>query len=254
MTLGELTAYRGQSMSNHEIGNRCNSSPRDAKAELGAAIFNNGLDRGVRSVTKLYPPCGRIKQWSDFANEFTRVDYGWQPQRLVGSRRVLLSIQNDIGYHFNDISLLDRAFSLTDFQATQLGYLGDAVLDLLAAEYWLLDDTICEAGQISHMKDVSTTNNLLAIVAVRWRWHQAVTGSAKGTLNGAAKTIAIVDAKRTRKKVSSRWWQKLMIPKGFGDLVESMVGAIYLDAKFDVDKVRPIFDKCIRPVITELLG
>ncbi|KAG0001522.1 Dicer-like protein 2 [Modicella reniformis] len=226
-----------------------------AKARLGAAVLEGGLEAGLNEVKGIIAPSSEICRWSDFAVTFTKCISNWGPQALVALLPDLRALEKSLGHEFKDISLLDRALALDTLPATQMETLGDAVLDVLAAEYWLLEGSESAPSTIAHLKATCTTNSFLAVIVARFSWLEpTITDEIhKESLRKAVATIIAEDSKAASGAVE-RWWENLRTPKVFGDLVESIVGAIYLDAEFDLDAVRPMFDKCIRPVIVELLG
>ena len=137
---------------------------------------------------------------------------------------LLDKLQKKLNYRFNDLSLLERALThssmlgeqddekLSDLERgdyEQLEFIGDSVLELWVRAALLQEFSHREVGDLSKMADLLVSRATLVEVA--------------GDL-GVARFVRLGSAAPTQ----GRGYRRIL-----ADIVEALIGAVYLDASYD---------------------
>ncbi|CAE6449693.1 unnamed protein product [Rhizoctonia solani] len=132
----------------------------------------------------------------------------------------------------------------------RLEFLGDAVLDMLVVQSFFSDEEKWSPHNMTLIK-ASSIGWILIIkrlkLYVRVPWFRTVP-SRLSALNRvyteaveACKQKALTDAQRLK------YWSKLVAPKALGDVVESLLGAIYVSSGFSISRVKTVYDRLLKP-------
>lgn len=139
-----------------------------------------------------------------------------------------VDVEQQLGYSFADATLLERALTHRSAQASQangnyerLEYIGDAVFDLAVAHLLSIKHEHASEGELSKMRAALVNATSLAGIARRISLGKFVKLSRSEMANGASDRSSIL-----------------------ADVLEAIVGAIYLEAGFEV----------ARECISRLLG
>ncbi|KAM7495227.1 hypothetical protein LguiB_029836 [Lonicera macranthoides] len=162
----------------------------------------------------------------------------------------LEEVEDIIGYKFKDRSLLQRAFTHTTYRDDscssyeRLEYVGDSVLGLLIAKehYSLYSDL--GPGMLTRLRAPNVDKEKLARVAVthnldKYLRHKKplldtqIREFKKAILDYPSHSNGLIDA-----------------PKDLSDIVESTIGAIFLDSGSSLDTTWKVVEKLLQPVIT----
>ncbi|KAF9991716.1 Endoribonuclease Dicer [Entomortierella chlamydospora] len=130
------------------------------------------------------------------------------------------------------------------FTYERLEFLGDAVLDILAAFYFLGRNQQISEGDLC--KDVSDSTNNAALGALclesKYYGHSRHRGLEKHIIDGEQAFLT--------KKRQACYWTRLLIPKVcFANIIESAFRAVFLDSGFDLEAVGYVFDKIACPFL-----
>ncbi|XP_027171833.1 ribonuclease 3-like protein 3 [Coffea eugenioides] len=158
-------------------------------------------------------------------------------------------IEEIIGYKFHDPSLLQEAFTDSSFKENclsyeRLEYIGDSVLNLLMAKehYFLYPELL--PGNLTKLRAANVNTEKLARVAVKCNLHKFL---------------------RHKKPLLSRQIQEfseaisayplhstglVAAPKVLADIVESLIGAIFLDSNSSLDTTWQVVKNLLQPMIT----
>lgn len=135
-------------------------------------------------------------------------------------------------YTFNCPHLALEALSHPSFDKTgtfrsyqRLEFLGDSLLDFVITRYLYLFDLSLNPADLTNLRAFIVCNESLGIIAVRTGLYKYVLHNSD-TLRVAMKNIEL-DSGKGLKNVS----------KVFGDIVESLIGAIFLDCDGDMNTV-----------------
>ncbi|KAI3464893.1 hypothetical protein Pfo_021556 [Paulownia fortunei] len=161
-------------------------------------------------------------------------------------------MKETIGYEFRNPSLLQQAFthySYLDQDKTstasyeRLEYMGDAVLSFFIAKEHFTMYPDLPPGQLTKLRAANVDNEKLARVALKYQLHRFLRHK-KPRLAGQIKAFeeAIV-----RYPMHSSGL--VDAPKALADVVESLVGAIYVDSN-SMDTTCKIVKNLLQPMIT----
>ena len=138
----------------------------------------------------------------------------------VDSKLDLNSLEEKIGYEFKDIGLLKNSLVHRSFgnenkrykkiNNERLELLGDAVLDLIVAEYLYKNHTNYTEGDLAKIKSMAVSEPVLAKVSRKLGLGEYLYLSRGELLTGGRDRSSIL-----------------------GDLFEAVLGAVYLDSDFD---------------------
>ncbi|GFP97060.1 dicer-like protein 4 [Phtheirospermum japonicum] len=162
------------------------------------------------------------------------------------------ALENLLGYKFAHKGLLIQAFVHPSFNNhlggcyQRLEFLGDAVLDYLITSYLYSVYPKLKPGQLTDLRSVSVNNTSFADVAGRWSFHKFIFCDS-AVLREAMTTYVngIGRSEPQKKHIDEK-----ICPKALGDLVESCMGAIFLDTGFDLKHVWKIMLSFLDPIIS----
>ncbi|KAB7502303.1 putative aarF domain-containing protein kinase 1 [Armadillidium nasatum] len=148
-------------------------------------------------------------------------------------------VEKAINYRFKDKSFLISAFthpSYTNNKVTdcyqRLEFLGDSILDYLITGYLFSKNQSYTPGQLTDLKSHYVKNETLARIAVQFNFHKYMFHMAPKLDNTIQKFIHMLeqgeyDFNTEDDKVEA---EDVEVPKALGDLVESLIGAVYQDS------------------------
>ncbi|KAG9456245.1 hypothetical protein H6P81_000753 [Aristolochia fimbriata] len=152
-----------------------------------------------------------------------------------------------LGYKFLRKGILIQAFMHPSHNQhsggcyQRLEFLGDAVLDYLITSYLYSAFPDLKPGELTDLRSMAVNNNSFAHLAVSLSFHSFLI-SDSSSLSKAIKKFSDFVQLSDKDKDSV---EEPSCPKVLGDLVESCVGAILLDAGFDL--------KCVWKVVLAFL-
>ncbi|TRY74454.1 hypothetical protein TCAL_10094 [Tigriopus californicus] len=181
---------------------------------------------------------------------------------LVLVKKAQLSmVEQKIGYQFREKSWLLQALTHCSYNSNnftdsyeRLEFLGDAVLDYLVTCHLVSKYPDKDPGEITILRSSLVCNNTLAKVTVQNQIHKFLLHSspqifkkihdyANYTLNELNELHANDSAKVTLSNLdllnenTCPVLEDVEIPKVLGDVLEALLGAVYIDSKFDLPLV-----------------
>ncbi|KAL6543544.1 endoribonuclease Dicer [Orobanche hederae] len=162
------------------------------------------------------------------------------------------ALENLLGYKFTHKGLLIQAFVHPSFNNhlggcyQRLEYLGDAVLDYLMTSYLYSVYPKLKPGHLTDLRSAAVNNISFADVAGRLSFHKFIICDSS-VLREAMTTYVngIGRSEQLKKHIDEE-----MCPKALGDLVESCMGAIFLDTGFDLKHVWEVMLSFLNPIIS----
>ncbi|KAK4577216.1 hypothetical protein RGQ29_027643 [Quercus rubra] len=151
-------------------------------------------------------------------------------------------VEEILGYKFKNKSLLEEAFTDSSFSGElpsyeRLEYVGDAVLNLLfTKEHYTLYPNL-SSGPLTRLRAANVDTDKLARVAIRHGLHRYLRHKKpllgeQGILEYPLHSNGLIDA-----------------PKALADIVESSIGAVFIDCSSSLDIVWKVFKSLLEPLI-----
>ncbi|KAH9653048.1 Endoribonuclease Dicer [Citrus sinensis] len=159
-------------------------------------------------------------------------------------------IESKIGYEFTVKFLLQEAIthaSVQEFYCYQrLEFLGDSVLDLLITWHLYQSHTDIDPGELTDLRSASVNNENFAQATVKKNLYKHLQHCS--TLLLSQITEYVKSFPKPGETTDSG--PSMKAPKALGDLLESIVGAVLIDTKLNLDEVWRIFKPILSPIVT----
>ncbi|XP_060189513.1 ribonuclease 3-like protein 3 [Lycium barbarum] len=163
--------------------------------------------------------------------------------------RLVEEVEEIIAYKFKNRDLLHQAFTHSSFEANcvsyeRLEYIGDSVLNLLIAKEHYFDYPYLPPGKLTRLRAANVDTEKLARVAIKYNLHhylrhkkpllkRQVEEFRDAMLEYPLHSAGLIDP-----------------PKVLADIVESLIGAIYIDSNFCMDTTWQVVKDLLQPLIT----
>ncbi|KAG0221005.1 Dicer-like protein 1 [Mortierella sp. GBA43] len=235
------------------------------EASLGAAYLSGGATNGFHAAKVLGIPFGEFSTWDDFERVYSEAkavrekEEGKTKTPLTYTQLTTIrDAEKLLGYRFKDPYLFVEAMTHASHIRNdpicyqRLEFLGDAVLDFQVVRHYYEKYYDAPPGAITLVKDASVNNQVLGAISIEWGLHKFLSHYSPALFSAIARTIVLVDDKRERspnKTLGHEYWNDLTMPKVLGDLVESTLGAVFVDSGFDVQVVTDLFMRMIKPFL-----
>ncbi|KAI8356371.1 hypothetical protein B0O80DRAFT_447293 [Mortierella sp. GBAus27b] len=237
---GRLTAYRVSAW----IGFR-NLGHATELESIGDACINGGVEDALqRTLPLLAKPLDGIRHWKDFGTTFQARPH---IKRYPTNAPNLSEVETILGYVFNDKNLLLEALNAksgpdNNFPSYQrLEYLGDAVVEMVAIVFWTREYPSVDGRTIKVLAAESVSNRALQTVCLgtglwKYVWNNRLDPEI-------AKKVkkSLIMAERTWP--DSMYWRKAALWKPLADVVESVLGAVFMDCGLELPVVADVYEK-----------
>ncbi|KAF8344148.1 uncharacterized protein EI90DRAFT_3284602 [Cantharellus anzutake] len=232
------------------------------EALTGASFLCGGIDLALYTGTRLGLCFGGETPWPMRGYTLTGAQ---EDERRAG---VLRPLEMSLGYSFKHRHLLLEALTHPTFAKNvsyqRLEFLGDEVIDLLVTQYLFLAYPEATPGQITWAKSRSVCNPTLATLSVRSLSLHKYMLSASSKLESSIRSYIEQSGNVPYAQLVVETWN-YDPPKPLSDLFEAVIGAVFVDTSFDLERtfgvLRPLFadvlevvgPKMPRDPITELM-
>ncbi|XP_073142541.1 endoribonuclease Dicer homolog 3-like isoform X6 [Henckelia pumila] len=132
-----------------------------------------------------------------------------------------------------------------DRKLQRLEFLGDSVLDILITRYFYENHKDIGPKGLTNLRSASVNKNNFAFYTVRNNLHPHIlhrSESLRDQISSFAKYVSGMS--------SMTLSPEIIIPWALGDLFESIVGAILIDSKLDLDEVWKVVEPLLSPIVT----
>lgn len=227
------------------------------EASLGAAYLSGGLESGLKCAIEMKIPFDDLQTWSDFWPAFVASREKVPPRtEFLALRSVNIHrIQEIADYTFDTRLLVVEALthaSLPNSSAPcyqRLEFLGDAILDFLVIKYLFNKYPEADPGRITDLKDACVNNHVLGIVAIENGLHSHIIHYSGILIRAIENTVNEIEKIKEAGQDVGEYWLELTIPKVLSDVVESMLGAVFVDSHFNLEPVQALFEKWLVPLL-----
>lgn len=227
------------------------------EASLGAAYLSNGLEGGLHAAIQLQIPFDEIKTWTDFNPTFEESRKKVPARAEIRALRLLNipKLTEIIGRDFAKPLLLVEALTHASLPNStspcyqRLEFLGDAILDFLVIRYLFSKYPDADPGIITDLKDSCVNNHILGIICIETKLYKHIIHYS-GRLVRAIEVFQneVQEAKDSGEAVGE-YWVDFNIPKVLSDVVESMLGAAFVDSGFRLEACEELFAKWFLPIL-----
>ncbi|PIN21171.1 Ribonuclease III [Handroanthus impetiginosus] len=165
------------------------------------------------------------------------------------SLRGLEEVEKIIGYSFKNRNLLSQAFTHPSYHKDcvsyeRLEYVGDSVLNLLITKEQFSMYPDLPPGLLTPLRAANVDTEKLARVAVHHNFHRYI---RLGTPVLRRQIQAFIDALPKHPLHSHGL---INAPKVLADVVESTVGAVFVDSNYSIDATWEVASDLLQPIIT----
>ncbi|XP_022760080.1 ribonuclease 3-like protein 3 [Durio zibethinus] len=168
-------------------------------------------------------------------------------QNIIDSLPNLNEVEEILGYGFTNKRLLEEAFTHVSLghglSNERLEYVGDSVLNLLFTKHQYFEYPDLPPGVLTRLRAANVDTEKLARVAIKHGLHRFLRHK-KPLLE---KQIRQFSQEIQRYPLHSNGL--VDVPKALADLVESVIGAVFIDANFSIDIVWKVFKDLLEPII-----
>ncbi|KAM0346655.1 hypothetical protein ACHAPU_005367 [Fusarium lateritium] len=239
------------------------------EALIGAAYLmskDDNMDLAVKAVTRMVK--SKNHKMNTFADYFVLYKApAWQMTDARDQQRKLAQKVVDItGYLFRHPPLIKSAFrnsSLTlggvpTYQ--RLEFLGDALLDMIIVDYLYHNFPEADPQWLTEHKMAMVSNQFLGYLCFKLGLYKNLE-SMITNYNPAGCVSEIEVAEEDARKEAEEegvpmrmdFWVKLEPPpKRYADMIEALIGAMFVDSDYDLSVVKNFFTKLIKPYFEDM--
>ncbi|XP_031263368.1 ribonuclease 3-like protein 3 [Pistacia vera] len=157
-------------------------------------------------------------------------------------------VEEILGYEFNNKGLLEEALTHSSYSEKlsyeRLEYVGDSVLNVLFTkeQYFLYPDL--PPGSLTRLRSANVNTEKLARVAIKLGLHRFLRHK-KPLLEEQIREFseAILDYPLHSNGLVD-------VPKDLADIIESTIGAVFIDSHCSIDTVWKVFKGLLQPIIS----
>ncbi|KAF2838659.1 hypothetical protein M501DRAFT_1031732 [Patellaria atrata CBS 101060] len=230
------------------------------EALIGAAFMEYNIpgvwnpelwENAIKAVTALVDDDNhRMQKWEDYVAAYVIPAY--QTDQSTASQRDLAEkVAKEHPYKFNYPRLLRSAFLHPSYPYTweklpsyqRLEFLGDALLDMTCITHLFYRFPGKDPQWLTEHKMAMVSNKFLGAVCVKIGFHRHLRfNHAQIECQVREYAIEIQEAERESKGARDYWTTVKAPPKCLPDIVESYVGALFIDSNFNYGEVQRFFD------------
>ncbi len=189
--------------------------------------------------------------WSDYTRAY--VIPKWQKLSARMSELHLAErVEKEAGYEFNNARLLHCAFNhpsnammkegVPSYQ--QLEFLGDALLDMVCVNHLIYNYPDKDPSWLTEHKMAMVNNSFLGALCVKLGFQRHIRLTTPSLMSQIKEYCASLRAAEEAAEGAVTYWMTVSDPpKALADVVESYLGAMFLDSGFDYGQILGFFRK-----------
>jgi endoribonuclease Dicer len=238
------------------------------EATMGAAYLAGGVELGLKSAIALQIPFDHMTEWKHFNETYTESRAQLKARVKEASKRHLKldHLEEITGYRFrNPLLVIEALTHASEPNSTvpcyqRLEFLGDGILDFLVVNYLFHKYPDYEPGRMTDIKDGCVNNRVLGAMCLEMGLNKHIIHFSSKLMGAITQFAREVELIKDSGEDIGEYWSDLDVPKVLSDVVESVLGAIFVDSGFDFDTVQksfnffmiPFFDKYVQPDILKV--
>ncbi|KAI1792952.1 hypothetical protein LXA43DRAFT_1003961 [Ganoderma leucocontextum] len=240
------------------------------EAILAAAFLSGGHDLALQAARQLQVPIPNIAQWSDYARlaaqQAAQVQEQPTTRHAAPPSTTVEAIERLFGSKFSRPELFGQALTHTSAfpggegtSYDRLEFIGDAILDFLVARYIWERHPYLSPGGLTMLKSAMVSNETLAAFCVYANLQQYIHMDSKELATAIQKYIDFLaelrkkeyDFAEREKRLPGQYWLDMPMepPKCLSDVVESLIGALYVSDNFFEVGVGRFFETVFKPFL-----
>ena len=235
------------------------------EALIGASLLSaepSDMDMAVKAVTKMVNNSlfteendHQAEKFSDYIETYTVPE--WQTLEASATHFNLVDqcAREDPGYRFKSPRLLKAAFThpstpyiwekIPCYQ--RLEFLGDALLDMVCVRFLFDRHTDRDPQWLTEHKMAMVSNTFLGALCVRLGFNKHMRHLNSMLAAQITEYVTdITEAEATSNGARDYWMNTRNPPKCLPDIVESYIGALFVDSDFDYKQVERFFEDHVR--------
>ncbi|PHH69497.1 hypothetical protein CDD80_6695 [Ophiocordyceps camponoti-rufipedis] len=221
---------------------------------------NAKMDLAVKAVTKMVrSKYHKMTAFGDYVKAFQTPQ--WQTSATTAAQRQAVEpIQAVTGYRFRQPILLRSAFkhpsypyeeSVPNYQ--RLEFLGDALLDMAVVDYLFYRFPDADPQSLTERKMLVVSNNFFGYLAVRLGLHRHLLLTTSSLMGQIGEYVAEVEEAQILANDPDAWFKMTSPPpKALSDMVEALVGAMFIDSRYDYSVVTRFVSHAIIPYFSDM--
>ncbi|KAL7627847.1 Dicer-like protein 1 [Parahypoxylon ruwenzoriense] len=259
----------------HELADK--SIADVCEALIGASYLttheDKNFDMAIQAVTKFVNhPNHKMMTYGDYYASYQIPE--WQSAEPTAVQRELASrIEKKLGYKFTHPRLLRSAFMHPSYGTLyeripnyqRLEFLGDALLDMVCVDFLFHRYPSADPQWLTEHKMAMVSNQFLGCLCVSLDLQTHMLSMAAGLQKEVTEYVAAISQARKlaedeaesanlgRASYARNFWVEVQKPpKALPDIVESYVGALFVDSKYDYSHVRRFFETYMLPYFEDM--
>ncbi|KAM0263012.1 hypothetical protein ACHAQJ_001390 [Trichoderma viride] len=243
------------------------------EALIGAAYMTStsseGMDMAVKAVTAMVS--SEDHTMSEFSDYFAKYKIPkWHSQQATAAQRHAVDKVAEItGYRFQCAPLLRSVFrhpsyvfenNIRDYQ--RLEFLGDALIDMAVVGFLFKRFPEADPKWLTEHKMAMVSNQFLGCLCVKLGLHKHIllaTSALLGDIKEYAVQLEQAEEMARRKSqgggvetAKDFWVEVQQPPKALADVVEALVGAIFVDSGYSFSMVLSFFTRFMQPFFEDM--
>ncbi|KAI1102779.1 hypothetical protein F4804DRAFT_333938 [Jackrogersella minutella] len=247
------------------------------EALIGASYLTtyeqDSFDLAIQAVTKFVNhPNHKMMTYGDYYAAYKIPE--WQSAEATAvQREVARQIEEKLGYNFTYPRLLRSAFMHPSYGTIyeripnyqRLEFLGDSLLDMVCVDFLFHRYPSADPQWLTEHKMAMVSNQFLGCLCVSLGLQTHMLSMTGGLQKEIAEYVAaITQARKTaeeeaesanlgRASYARNFWVDVQRPpKALPDIVESYIGALFVDSEYDYGQVQRFFDVHMRPYFEDM--
>ncbi|KAI0204785.1 hypothetical protein F4808DRAFT_474130 [Astrocystis sublimbata] len=265
-----LRGRRYKSQDTHALADK--SIADVCEAIIGAAYMatheQRNFDLAIQAVTKFVNHRNhKMNSWGEYYATYKIPEWQSSHCRAV-HLNLAAEIEKKLAYKFRFPRLLRSAFTHPSYGSIyegipnyqRLEFLGDALLDMLCVDYLFHRFPGADPQWLTEHKMAMVSNQFLGCLCVSLSLQKHMVSMTGGLQKEVAEYVMAITVARTQAEDGAEaaglgraayarnfWMEEKRPPKCLPDIVESYIGAVFVDSEYNFNEVQRFFDTNFLP-------